>query len=63
LGDVWADINFNIAIDPKSEQLKLVELDDIFTALDESLSQINMILGSRFVKPLRKEAEEWKKNI
>jgi hypothetical protein len=42
---------------------KLVELDDIFTALDESLSQINMILGSRFVKPLRKEAEEWKKNI
>lgn len=24
---------------------------------------MTMILGSRFVKPLRKEAEEWKKNI
>jgi dynein heavy chain len=38
-------------------------MDEIFTNLDESLAQINMILGSRFVKPLREEAEVWKKNI
>lgn len=38
-------------------------MDDIFTALDESLADINMILGSRFVKPLRDKAEVWKKDI
>jgi len=39
------------------------ELDDVFAALDDSLAEINMILGSRFVKPLREEAEKWKKDI
>jgi len=38
-------------------------LDDIFTALDETLANINLILGSRFVKLLRAEAEKLKKNI
>jgi hypothetical protein len=27
------------------------------------MASINMILGSRFVKPLRTEAESWKKNL
>ncbi|PCI26913.1 hypothetical protein COB52_05610 [Candidatus Kaiserbacteria bacterium] len=31
--------------------------------MDESLATINTILGSRFVKPLRSEAEAWKKNL
>ena len=39
------------------------EIDDIFTALDEGLATINMILGSRYVKPLRADAEAWKKNL
>jgi dynein heavy chain len=38
-------------------------LDDVYTALDDTLAEINMILGSRFVKPLREEAEKWKKHI
>ena len=38
-------------------------MDDIFTALDETLANINLILGSRFVKLLRAEAETLKKNI
>ena len=41
----------------------LDEIDDIFNALDESLATVNTILGSRFVKPLRMEAEIWKKNL
>jgi dynein heavy chain, axonemal len=41
----------------------LDEIDDVFTALDDSLATINTILGSRFVKPLRAEAEMWKKNL
>jgi hypothetical protein len=36
---------------------------DVFTALDETLSSINMILGSRFITPLREKAEKWKKDI
>jgi hypothetical protein len=27
------------------------------------MASINMILGSRYVKPLRNEAEIWKKNL
>jgi dynein heavy chain len=41
----------------------LDEIDEIFQCLDESLAAINTILGSRFVKPLRTEAEIWKKNL
>jgi len=41
----------------------LVDIDDIFTSLDEGLASINMILGSRYVKPLRTEAETWKRNL
>lgn len=41
----------------------LDEIEDIYTALDESIASVNMILGSRYVKPLREEAEQWKKNL
>lgn len=39
------------------------DLEEIYTSLDETLSSINMILGSRFVKPLRAEADKWKNDI
>lgn len=52
-----------IELDDKTEVPILVGLDDIYQLLDESLANINMILGSRFVKPLRAEAEMWKKDI
>lgn len=45
------------------ESLILVDMDDIFTALDDSMANIGMILGSRFVAPLRNEAEQLKKYI
>ena len=32
-------------------------VDDVFTALDEGMPAVNMILGLRYVKPLRPEAE------
>lgn len=47
----------------KSDSFILVEIDEIFQQLDEGLASINMILGSRYVKPLRNEAESWKKNL
>ena len=61
LEEKWADIEFVVKPDPKVEELKVFEVDVIYEALDESLSNINMILGSRFVKPLRAEAERLKK--
>ena len=64
LENKWKVIEFNIINDAKADdELKLIEVDVIFEALDESLSQINMILGSRFVKPLRERAEKFKTEI
>jgi len=62
----WKKIDFKLKIykeGVKETIFILDEIDDIYTALDESLAQVNMILGSRFVKPLRNEAEVWKKNL
>ena len=41
----------------------LGDATDLYQVIDDTLANMTMILGSRFVKPLRKEAEEWKKNI
>jgi len=56
----WSKINFTVEWDEKCECYMLLALDDIYTALDESLANLNMILGSRFVAPLRQEAETQK---
>jgi hypothetical protein len=35
----WKEINFNLAVDPASgEVIKLSEMEEIFTNLDESLA-------------------------
>lgn len=60
---LWKTTQFIVEVDEKTEVPILVGLDDVYQVLDESLAQINMILGSRFVKPLRGEAEKWKKDI
>jgi len=41
----------------------LDKIDDMYQNLDDSMANINMILGSRVVKPLRDEAEKFKKNL
>lgn len=46
----WKEIDFVFTQD--DDVIKVIALDEIFEALDETLSAINMILGSRFVKPL-----------
>ena len=47
----------------KNDALIIDEVDVLFQALDEGLATINMVLGSRYVKPLRTEAEKWKKDL
>lgn len=54
---------WDIAYEEKCECYILKDMTEVYNALDESLSNINMILGSRFVKPLREEADQWKKWI
>lgn len=50
---------FDVKWDETSECFILSDMELVFTALDDSLANINMILGSRYVKPLREEAEKW----
>ena len=54
---------WDIEFDEKCDSFLLKDMTDVYQALDDSLSNINMILGSRFVKPLRQEAETWKQHI
>lgn len=59
----WRRISFPVEYDDRVESHILKDLEEIFTALDESLALINAVLGSRYVKPLRDQAETWKRNI
>lgn len=38
-------------------------IEDMFTALDESMANIAMILGNRYVAAMRDKAEHWKKDL
>jgi dynein heavy chain len=63
---VWKKVDFKSKVykeGAKDTSYILEDIDDIYTTLDESMASINTILGSRFVKPLRIEAEAWKKNL
>ncbi len=64
--DVWRRVDFIVKIykeGTKDTAFILGDVDDIFTTLDETMASINMILGSRYVKPIRNEAEVWKKHL
>jgi hypothetical protein len=63
IAEIWRTTSFNLGLDEKTDCQIVKDLDDVYTALDDTLAEINMILGSRFVKPLREEAEKWKKDI
>ena len=56
-------MDFTVKNYAKNDALIIDEVDILFQALDEGLATINMILGSRYVKPLRTEAEKWKKDL
>jgi len=47
----------------RDNQFILVGIDELYTVLDESIAQINMILGNRYVKVMRAEAETMKKTL
>lgn len=64
LEETWKVLKFTTIIDEKTETPILgKEIEEVLDTIDESLAEVNMILGSRFVAPLRDEAEKKKKEI
>ncbi len=63
LDETWKKVEFNVTTHTHGDALIITEVDVLYTALDEGLATINMVLGSRYVKPLRTEAEKWKKDL
>lgn len=63
LEETWKKVDFVVKTYAKNDALIIDEVDVLFQALDEGLATINMVLGSRYVKPLRTEAEKWKKEL
>lgn len=59
----WRRLIFPVEFEEKVDSYILKDLEEIYTALDESLALINSVLGSRYVKPLKDQAETWKRNI
>ena len=59
----WRRIAFPVEIEERVDSYILKDLEEVYTALDESLALINAVLGSRYVAPLREEAEKWKLHI
>jgi dynein heavy chain len=47
----------------RSDSFKLSEMDLVQTVLDESLTNISNIMGSRYVKRLQVEAESWQQKL
>ena len=60
---IWRKVDFVVKVYAKNDALIIDEVDVLFQALDEGLATINMVLGSRYVKTLRAEAEKWKKDL
>ena len=48
---------------PKDNVFIISGIEDMYQNLDEGLATINMILGNRFVKVMRKEAEDLKRQL
>jgi dynein heavy chain len=67
LGDlieIWKGVQFTTKnYKEKDNQFILVDIDTLYQYLDEGLAAINMILGNRFVKVMRPEAEKVKKEL
>lgn len=64
LKDTWSNEEFMCKnYKERDNQFILVGIDELYTVLDESIAQINMILGNRYVKVMRAEAETMKKTL
>ena len=64
LQEHWKIVQFTTkTYKEKDNQFILADIDTMYQELDEGLASINMILGNRFVKVMRAEAEKMKKEL
>ena len=61
--EIWSKTEFKLAKHKDKEIYKLTELDDVQQKLDESLTNISNIIGSRYVKRLQQEAEQMQQRL
>ena len=62
--EIWKGLSFTTKnYKEKDTVFILAEIDLMWTALDEGIAAVNMILGNRFVKVMRAEAEKLKKDF
>lgn len=62
--EIWKSVQFVTKnYKEKDNVYVLSDLEDMYTALDEGLATINMILGNRYVKVMRDQAEKMKKDL
>lgn len=64
LQETWKNVNFTVKpYKDKQDSFVLGEIDLIYQYLDEGQASINMILGNRYVKVMRAEAESFRKHL
>jgi dynein heavy chain len=61
---IWSQTDFRVAKHKdRADCFKLTELDVVQGVLDESLTAVSNIMGSRYVKRLQAEAEMWQQRL
>ena len=61
---IWSQTDFRVAKHKdRADCFKLTELDVVQAVLDESLTAVSNIMGSRYVKRLQAEAEMWQQRL
>lgn len=59
LKNTWYKLDFDVVNHKTRDTFKIVGFDQITQVLDESLSTINIMVSSRFVKRYQKEVEDF----
>ena len=60
LTKIWKKLEFEVLPYKDKKNVYIIgSVDDIITQLDDSLVTISTLLGSRFVKPIKTQVEDW----
>ena len=60
LDELWKQVTFTVKPYKGKEAYVLDDVETLLNVLDESLANTNTILGSRYIKPLLSQAENWR---
>ena len=64
LDEQWRQVIFSLKNYPKYKDMYLLtEVDILLNMLDESIAKINSIIGSKYIKPLLTQAENWRSTL